>query len=250
MNDKMAWYISRSSGWVAFVLLACTVLWGILGITRLIERRGLPRWLLDLHRHLAFLTMLFTVIHLGGLVGDNFMQIGWREIMIPFALEYRSGAVAWGVVAMYLLVAIQVSSWLRNRIPRRWWRGIHFLSYPVLWMVAMHGLRAGSDADVTAVRYGVIGLIGLVAFLTLVRVFTVGPRRRRTDVFGLDTTDAAASPARVDVAGVDVAGRGALGTLARDDADRDDAAEDDADEDEAARTRVDVGDGADGLRIG
>ena len=84
MNDKLAWYVSRSSGWVAFVLLACTVLWGILGVTRLIERKGLPRWLLDLHRHLAFLTVLFTAIHLGGLVGDNFMQIGWREIMIPF----------------------------------------------------------------------------------------------------------------------------------------------------------------------
>ncbi len=240
MNDKLAWYVSRSSGWVAFVLLACTVLWGILGVTRLIERKGLPRWLLDLHRHLAFLTVLFTAIHLGGLVGDNFMQIGWREIIIPFALEYRAGAVAWGVVAMYLLVAIQVSSWLRNRIPRRWWRGIHLLSYPVLWMVAMHGLRAGSDADVAAVRYGVITLIGLVSFLTLVRVFTVGPRRRRTDVFGLDTTDAAAAPV-----GVGAAARGALGTLAQDDADGTEA-----DEDEADRTRVDVGDGADGLRIG
>ena len=231
MSDKLAWYISRSSGWVAFVLLAFTVLWGILGITRLIERKGLPRWLLDLHRHLAFLTLVFTAIHLGALVADNFMQIGWREIMVPFALEYRSGAVAWGVVAMYLLVAIQVSSWLRNRIPRRWWRGIHLLSYPVLWMVAMHGLRAGTDADVTVVRYGVIGIIGLVSFLTLVRLFTVGPRRRRTDVFGVDTTASS---------GPDAAGRAAVGTLAQDD----------ADEDEADRTRVDVGTAADGVRTG
>jgi len=231
MSDKLAWYISRSSGWVAFVLVAFTVLWGILGITRLIERKGLPRWLLDLHRHLAFLTVVFTAIHLGALVADNFMQIGWREIMVPFALEYRSGAVAWGVVAMYLLVAIQVSSWLRNRIPRRWWRGIHLLSYPVLWMVAMHGLRAGTDADVTAVRYGVIGIIGLVSFLTLVRVFTVGPRRRRTDVFGVDTTTST---------GPDAAGRAAVGTLAQDD----------ADEDEADRTRIDVGRAADGVRTG
>ena len=65
----------------------------------------------------------YRVPDMAALVADNFMQIGWREIMIPFALDYRSGAVAWGVVAMYLLVAIQVSSWLRNRIPRRWWRG-------------------------------------------------------------------------------------------------------------------------------
>jgi DMSO/TMAO reductase YedYZ heme-binding membrane subunit len=181
MSDKFAWYLARSSGWVAFVLLACTVVWGVLGISRLIERKGLPRWLLDLHRHLAALTVVFTAIHLGALVGDNFMQIGWREIMVPFALEYRSGAVAWGVVAMYLLIAIQLSSWLRARMPRRWWRAIHFLSYPALWMVTVHGLRAGTDADSPVVRNGVMIVIGIVAFVTLVRVFTVGPRRRRSD---------------------------------------------------------------------
>ena len=181
MSEKLAWYIARSSGWVAFVLLACTVIWGILGITRLIERRGLPRWLLELHRHLALLTVVFTVIHLGALVADNYMVIGWREIFLPMAMDYRPGAVTWGVVALYLLVAVQVSSWLRSRLPRRWWRGIHMLSYPTLWAVAMHGLRAGTDAGAAPVRYGVIGIVALVTLLTLVRLFTVGPRRRRTD---------------------------------------------------------------------
>ncbi len=189
MSDKLAWYVARSSGWVAFALLALTVLWGLLGVTRLIERKGLPRWLLDLHKHLALLTIAFTAVHLGALVADNFMQIGWREIMVPFALDYRSGAVAWGVVAMYLLVAIQVSSWLRHRMPRRWWRSIHFLSYPVLWMTAMHGLRAGTDADAAVVRYGVIAIVGLVSFATLIRVFTVGPRRRRGDATDTLATD-------------------------------------------------------------
>lgn len=201
MSDKLAWYLSRSSGWVAMLLLACTVLWGVLGISRLIERKGLPRWLLDLHRHLAFLTLAFTAIHLGALVADNFMQIGWREIMVPFALEYRSGAVAWGVVAMYLLLAIQVSSWLRNRMSRRWWRGIHLLSYPLLWMVTIHGLRTGTDADSAAIRYGVIAIIGLVSFATLVRVFTVGPRRRRSDA--PDDGDAATGTLARDEAGAD-----------------------------------------------
>lgn len=181
MSEKLAWYVSRSSGWVAFVLLACTVIWGVLGISRLIERRGLPRWLLDLHRHLAFLTVVFTAIHLVALVADNYMRIAWKEIFVPFAIDYRPGAVAWGVVAMYLLIAIQVSSWLRSRMPRRWWRGIHFLSYPALWMVTMHGLRAGTDAGRPLVRWGVIVIISMVAFVTFWRVFTVGPRRRRTD---------------------------------------------------------------------
>lgn len=181
MSEKLAWYVSRSSGWVAFVLIACTVIWGILGISRMIERRGLPRWLLELHRHLALLSVVFTAIHLAALVADNYMTIAWKEILVPRAIDYRPGAVAWGVIAMYLLVAIQVSSWLRQRMPRRWWRRIHFLSYPMLWMVTVHGLRAGTDADRPVVRWGVVVVIGLVAFVTFVRVFTVAPRRRRSD---------------------------------------------------------------------
>lgn len=189
MSEKLAWYVSRSSGWVAFVLLACTVIWGVLGISKLIERRGLPRWLLDLHRHLAFLTVVFTGVHLAALVADNYMRIAWKEILVPFAMDYRPGAVAWGVVALYLLVAVQVSSWLRSRMPRRWWRRIHFLSYPTLWMVTMHGLRAGTDAGRPLVRWGVVTIVAAVAFVTFWRVFTVAPRRRRSDQVDTLTPD-------------------------------------------------------------
>jgi sulfoxide reductase heme-binding subunit YedZ len=181
MSDKVEWYVARSSGWVAFVLLACTVAWGVLGVSRIIERRGLPRWLLALHRHLAWLTVVFTTVHLVALVADDYLEIGWRELFVPFALDaYRPGAVTWGVAATYLLVAVQVTSWLRHRLPRRWWRGIHLLSYPMLFAATVHGLRAGTDADQPVVRAGVVAIVGAVSFLTLVRLLTAGPRRRGT----------------------------------------------------------------------
>ncbi|MEK7426996.1 MAG: ferric reductase-like transmembrane domain-containing protein [Actinomycetota bacterium] len=190
MNEKITWYVSRSSGWVAFALLAFTVVWGILGITKIIERRGLPRWMLDLHRFLALLTVIFTGVHLAALVADNFIHIGWRELFVPYALDWKPGAVTWGIVAFYLMVAVQVSSWLRSRLPRKVWRGVHLLSYPALWMVALHGLRAGSDAGTLPVKIGVIGVIGATSFFTLMRILGSGPRRRAVAAF-----DAATAPA-------------------------------------------------------
>ena len=142
VNDKLAWYVSRSSGWVAFVLLAITVVWGILGITKVIERKGLPRWMMDLHKYLALLTM---VVHRlstsAALVADNFVHIGWREILVPYAFDWKPGAVTFGIVALYLLVVVQVSSWLRPQLPRKVWKATHMLSYPAMWLVAMHGLQ-------------------------------------------------------------------------------------------------------------
>lgn len=179
MNDKFWWYLSRSSGWVAFVLLALTVMWGIMGITKVIERKGLPRWMMDLHKYLALLSVVFTAIHLAGLVGDNFVHIGWREIMVPYAFDWKPGAVTFGIVAMYLIVAVQVTSWLRPHLPRKVWKATHLLSYPALWLVAMHGLRAGTDASNRAVRAAVMTVVGLTAVLTVLRIVK-GRTARRT----------------------------------------------------------------------
>lgn len=192
MSDRFAWYLSRSSGWVAFVLLAVTVVWGVLGISKIIERRGLPRWMLDLHRHLALLTVVFTAVHLGALVADNWLHVGWREVLVPRAISYRPGAVAWGVAAMYLVVVVQVSSWCKGRLPRRVWRGAHLLSYPAVWLVTVHGLQTGTDASNPAVRTGVMAIAGLVAFFTLLRVLGAGDRSRRTVVS--NAPDAPVSP--------------------------------------------------------
>ena len=182
MSDRFAWYLSRSSGWVAFVLLAVTVVWGVLGISRIIERRGLPRWMLDLHRHLALLTVVLTAVHLGALVADGWLHVAWREVFVPLAISYRPGAVAWGVVAMYLLIAVQVSSWCKARLPRGVWRGVHLMSYPAVWLVTVHGLQAGTDASNPVVRTGVMAVAGLVAFFTLLRLLGAGDRSRRTVV--------------------------------------------------------------------
>ena len=55
-------------------------------------------------------------------------------------------AVAWGIVGMYLLVAIEVTSLLRHRLSNAVWRGIHLTSYVVLVVTTVHLLTAGTDA--------------------------------------------------------------------------------------------------------
>jgi DMSO/TMAO reductase YedYZ heme-binding membrane subunit len=179
MDGKVEWYLARASGWVAFVLIAATVVWGVLGVTKLVERRGLPKWLLELHRYLALLSVVFTVIHLVALIADDYLVIGLTEIFVPHALDWRPGPVTWGIVAWYLLIVVQVSSWMRGRLPRRWWRGLHLLSYPMLWMVAMHGLLAGTDASTPLVRWGTIGVVAITTFFVFVRILGSGIRRER-----------------------------------------------------------------------
>ena len=43
----------------------------------------------------------------------------WREMFIPMAsVKWRPGAVTWGVVAMYAMIAIQLTSWIMRAAPK------------------------------------------------------------------------------------------------------------------------------------
>lgn len=96
MNPHFWWYVSRSSGMVAAVLLVMTIVWGLLASTKVLRRPGLPAWIADLHRGLGALTVVFVVVHLTALVGDNTVHFAWTELFVPFASTWRRGPVARG----------------------------------------------------------------------------------------------------------------------------------------------------------
>ena len=104
-------------------------------------------WRIDLHRCLSMLSIVFLGVHMAALVPDNFVYFAWAEIFVPFASEWRPGSVAWGVVAFWLLVAVEITSLLRGRIPNRLWRSIHFLSFAVWIGATIHLFYAGTDAE-------------------------------------------------------------------------------------------------------
>lgn len=172
MNEKLWWYIARSTGIVAWALVAASVIWGLLLTTRLLNGRPAPKWLLDLHRFLGGFSVTFTAFHLVGLVADTYTHFGPADLLVPFASAWKPLPVALGVVAMYLLAAVQATSLVMKRMPRRWWRWVHLTSFGVFWLSTLHGVTAGTDTKnrVMLVAYIVVG--GMVLFLTLVRVLT------------------------------------------------------------------------------
>lgn len=179
MSSQLWWYLARSSGIVAWVLATAAVVWGLLLSTRLLDRRPSPKWLLDLHRWLGGLTVVFTGVHLGALVADSYVHFDVAGLLVPYATEWKPGAVAWGIVAFYLLIAVQVTSLLMKRMSRRLWHGVHLLSYLLFWAAAIHGAAAGTDAGNPVYVVASLGSILLVAFLTSYRVMAPAARSPR-----------------------------------------------------------------------
>jgi sulfoxide reductase heme-binding subunit YedZ len=170
MSPELWWYTARAGGIVALALSGASVIWGLLLSSRVLQGRPSPRWLLDLHRFLGGATVAFAAIHVAALVGDTTVHFGWTDVLIPFASAWNPVAVALGVVAGYLLLAVQVSSMMMKRLPRRLWKWIHLSSYGLFWLGIVHGAMAGTDAG-NPLYIAATALTTLaVAFLTTFRV--------------------------------------------------------------------------------
>ena len=177
MNEKIWWYLSRSSGIVALVLLVATVVWGILLSTRVLKPHDRPAWLLDLHKWLGGSALVMTVLHMLGLYLDGYIDYGFTELLVPGASAYRPLAVAFGVLSFYILVAVQVTSYFRSRMSKRMWRSVHMLSYGLVWGAAIHAGMAGTDVVNRAYQVLALVLTVIAVSATVVRVLMPGRAR-------------------------------------------------------------------------
>jgi len=148
---------------VAGILLVGSLVLGVLLSTRALRAIDSPAWMLAMHRWFSALACVFIVVHLLALVGDNYVYFSWKQIFVPGGSAWKTAPVALGVIAMYLLVAVEGTSLTRTRLPRRLWKALHYLGYLAVWLTSLHGALAGTDA--TNRLYRVVALV-----LTLVAV--------------------------------------------------------------------------------
>jgi hypothetical protein len=143
------WYATRATGVVALVLLTMTVVLGVAGTGRF-AAPGLPRVVTaGLHRNLSLLVVGFVGLHVLTTVLDTYTSIGLSSAIIPFNSGYRRLWLGLGTVAFDLLVALTLTSLLRDRLSYPVWRAVHWLGY-ACWPVALwHGLGTGTDARLT-----------------------------------------------------------------------------------------------------
>ena len=178
MNPQLWWQVARAGGLVAYGLLAASTIWGLAVSTRLLGRWPAPGWTLDLHRYLGGLALAFTGIHAAALLLDTYIHFDLLDLLVPFAAGWRPGAVAWGVVALYLLAAVEVTSLARRRLPHRLWRRVLLAAFPLLVAATAHLLTAGSDRANPAVVAMLTAAVGASTFLLLFRLLQ--PRHHRS----------------------------------------------------------------------
>lgn len=183
-EPKAAWYLARSSAFVAYILLWISMVFGLL-ITSKTARMwpGGPA-AFELHQHASLLGLAFALFHGLVLMGDSYIGFTLGQVLTPFATTYKPFETGVGQLAFYGLAIVGASFYVRNRIGRNAWRALHFLSFAIYVMALWHGVSIGTDTTTfwASAIYWISG--SLLLFLLIYRVLMTRvakkPAMRRT----------------------------------------------------------------------
>jgi sulfoxide reductase heme-binding subunit YedZ len=175
-HDPTFWLLARASGLTAYVVLTLSVLAGLVLKSRPFHRLRAPS-VAEVHKTLALTGIGALVLHAASLVLDTTVKVSLAGLLVPGLVTYRPAAVAAGVVAAWLLVAITASFWLRRRIGTRMWRRLHWFTHALFGLATIHGIAAGTDTTRPWATALYLGALGSVVAATAWRAL-VPPARR------------------------------------------------------------------------
>ena len=173
-SDKAYWFVSRSSGVLAYLLLTGGVMWGLVQSGGILRPTIPPLLALGLHSFLNWGALAMSALHGLILLGDNYIKMSLPDIIIPFIGPYKPFLVGLGVMGFYLMFLFSSSFYARKWLGQKTFRALHYGSYPTFLLVTWHSLGAGTDSGLMWL-VSILSL-GAVSLLTLWRIINTAPK--------------------------------------------------------------------------
>lgn len=168
----MTWEIIRVTGMVALGLLTVSVTLGILGPA--IRRPTARLASVSMHLTAAVGGTFLVAAHVVFAVIDSWVNVPVSAAFIPGTSTWEPLWIAIGTIAFDLMLVMAVTSALRQRAPKVWWKA-HVLAYPVWALVWVHTLAIGTDARGPLMIAMAAISAALVAGATVIRIMRPKP---------------------------------------------------------------------------
>ena len=160
------WYITRTSGLVAYLLLWLSTVWGLAISSKLFDPHLLRNYTYDFHEFLSLLALGFLSVHLSVLTLDHYLPFSVTQVLVPFTSTYRPLWVGIGVIAFYLTLLVTVTFYLRRHIGVRAFRLIHGFSLVAYLGATLHAIYAGTDSPLLTTQVLYRGSFLSIVFLS------------------------------------------------------------------------------------
>jgi predicted ferric reductase len=143
-----AWYISRAAGLMGFIFLWLTIFLGLSIRNPILKKIIQPVYSFNFHCFIAAMSVFWALIHGTSFLFHGNFSLKLSEIFIPFYSKtalVNTNYLALGIMALYMLVIMTVTSYLRSHLKHWLWRVLHFFNPLAFLFVVVHGYMIGTD---------------------------------------------------------------------------------------------------------
>ena len=165
------WYITRSAGLAAYLLMWLSVAWGLAVSSKILDNLLHRSFTYDFHQYLSLLALGFIALHVIVLMFDQYLPYSVAQILVPFISPYRPLWVGIGVIALYLSLLVTITFYLRGRIGMKAFRYIHMASLLGYLGALVHSVLSGTDSSLTSVLLLYAGTFLVTVFLMTYWIF-------------------------------------------------------------------------------
>ena len=173
--SSVPWYISRAAAIVAYLLMFFIIVWGAGMTTGYTYKLTNPVNAWGIHKYMSISLGVAILVHMISLLLDKFVNFKISDILIPYHSSYRPFYLSLGIISFYILSAVILTSLLIRIKTPKFWRGVHYLVYPLFVISLIHGVKMGTDSSTLSMQivYWATGVIfvGLISYRFIVYLF-------------------------------------------------------------------------------
>ena len=135
--------LSNYAGLAAIGLLTVNIL---IGLLLAIKYNSVRRWphrrinTVQIHNLTGYAALAAALVHPALLLLPNRVAFTLVDLLLPIKAPKQPLVNTAGAAATYLLLLVVVTSYARFRIGRRWWKRIHFTTYALFPLYAVHSV--------------------------------------------------------------------------------------------------------------
>lgn len=171
LDNETIWYAIRSSGNVAYLLLAASAVWGILLSSKIVKQWVPAAVALDLHNYLSWLAIGLTILHAALLLASSYFNYSLLNLLVPFTGPFKPFWVGLGIIGLYLMIITTVTFYAAEQIGYKTFHRLHILTYVAFVASLLHSIVSGTDTAAMMPVYLATGLV--VLFFTAYRVLAL-----------------------------------------------------------------------------
>jgi DMSO/TMAO reductase YedYZ heme-binding membrane subunit len=135
--------LASYAGLTAMTLLTINLLIGLLMAVKYNPVRGWPHRRINtfqLHNWTAYTALFVACLHPVILLFSSKVHFRLLDIVYPLNSPKQPGINTLGAIALYSLIFVVLTSYLRRRIGRVWWKRLHFTAYAMAPFFYIHGI--------------------------------------------------------------------------------------------------------------